>query len=122
MSAQMRIQMNPRKFFFSSLPAAWAYGFVALLFLGWLAGMTAFPALSHGNPGHGTPACPWPLDNHGSITCVSHSTYERASAAGEPLAAGVVMGFFALHTGVAADDIVRRRRGGQSDDSPVVPQ
>lgn len=122
MTAQMRNQMNPRKFFFSSLPKAPAYGFMAVFFLGWLAGMTAFPALSQGNPGHGTPECPWPLDNHGAVSCVSHSTYDRAGAAGERLAAGVFIGFFAIHIGVAVDDIVRRRSGGQDASSPVAPQ
>ena len=111
MSTQMKAQGNPRTFFFPWLPKQAAYGLPAAFFLGggWLAAMTAFPALSQGSPTGGTPGCPWALEDHGTVNCVSHVTYERAGAAGERFAAGIIMGFFIVHCGAAASEIVRRR-------------
>jgi hypothetical protein len=71
--------------------------------------MTAFPALAQGSPTSGTPGCAWALEDHGTITCVSHATYQRAGAAVERFAAGVIMGFFIVHFGVTTSEIVRRR-------------
>jgi hypothetical protein len=107
----MRVQSNPRTFFFPGLPKQAAYGLFGVVFLGWLAAVTAFPALSAGSPMTGLPApgCPWALEDHGTITCVSHAAYQRAGAAGERFAAGVIMGFFVVHFGVMASEIVRRR-------------
>lgn len=112
MSAQARAQWNPRKFFFDALPRSAAYALMGVFYAGWLAGMSAFPALSNGNPVAATASCRWPLDSHGIITCVSQGRYDRAGAAGERLAAGVLMGFFTIHLGVALNEIVRRRGEG----------
>jgi hypothetical protein len=109
MSTQMRGQINPRTFFFPGLPKQAAYGVLDVFFLGWPAAMTAFPSLSQGSPTTGTPGCPWPLEDHGTVTCVSHATYQRAGAASERFAAGVIMGFFVIHFGVATSEMVRRR-------------
>lgn len=109
MSAQMKVQRNPRTFLFSGLSKQAAYGLLGAFFLGWLAAMTAFPALSQGSPTTGTPGCPWALEDHGTVTCVSHNTYQRAGAAGERLAAGVIVGFFVIHFGVLTSEIARRR-------------
>jgi hypothetical protein len=105
----MNVQRNPPTFFFFGLPKQPAYGLLFAFFLGWLAAMTAFPSLSEGSPTTGTPGCPWALEDHGTITCVSHATYQRAGAAAERFAAGVTMGFFVVHFGVMASEIVRRR-------------
>jgi uncharacterized protein DUF2510 len=122
MRAQVQMQMNPRAFFFPTLPKATAYGVMGLFFLGWLSATTAFPALSAGNPTRGGPGCPWALDDHGRVTCVSHARYEHAGAAGERVAAGVLMGFFVIHAAVAADDLRRRGRGGDTAGAPIVPR
>ncbi len=111
MSAQMRLQINPRTFFFPGLPKQAAYGLLGVFFLAWLAAMTAIPSLSEGNPTTGTPGCPWALEDHGTVTCVSHATYERAGAAGERFAGGVLLGFFVIHFGVVTSEIARRRGG-----------
>ena len=110
MSAQMKVQRNPRTFFFPGLPKQAAYGLLGVLFLAWLAAMTAaIPASSQGSPTSGMPGCPWPLEDHGTITCVSHAAYLQAGAAVERFAAGVIMGFFVIHFGVVTSEIVRRR-------------
>ncbi len=75
MSAQMKVQRNPRTFFFPGLPKYGAYGLLGAAFLAWLAAMTAIPASSQGSPMSGTPGCPWPLEDHGAVTCVSHDAY-----------------------------------------------
>jgi hypothetical protein len=109
MSSQMKVQRNPRTFFFPGLSKPAGYGLLCAFLLGWLAAMTAFPSLAQGSPTTGTPGCPWALEDHGTITCVSHATYERAGVAGERFAAGVIMGFFVVHFGVVTSEIVRRR-------------
>ncbi len=110
MSAQMKVQRNPRTFFFPGLPKQAAYGLLGVLFLAWLAAMTAaIPASSQGSPTSGMPGCPWPLEDHGTITCVSHAAYLQAGAAVERFAAGVIMGFFVIHFGVVTSEIARRR-------------
>jgi hypothetical protein len=121
MKAQQRAQRNPVKFFFEGLPKPLAYGAIGVFFAGWLAGMTAFPDLSHGNPTH-SPLCRWPLENHGTITCVSHAAYRAAGAAEVRAGSGVLMGFFVMHLGVAAASIARRRRavGGGPSPKPCV--
>jgi len=86
-----------------------AYALTTLAFLGWLAGMTAFPALWHGGTNGGTPGCPYQLTNHGSLSCVSLTTYQHVGAAEQRLAAGVLLAFFVFHFAVAWGELVRRR-------------
>lgn len=107
-SAQVQVQRNPRMFLFGSLPTMYAYGLIAVVFLGWLAAMASFPGLVQGNPVDPMPGCPWPLMNHGFVTCVSYVRYEDAGAAGERFASGILMFFFGMHFGVAFDELVRR--------------
>ena len=71
--------------------------------------MTAIPASCRGGPTSGMPGCPWPLEDHGAVTCGSHAAYLQAGAAVERFAAGVIMGFFVVHFAVAASEVVRRR-------------
>jgi hypothetical protein len=78
-------------------------------FLAWLAAMTAIPASCRGGPTSGMPGCPWPLEDHGAVTCVSHAAYLQAGAAVERFAASVVMSLFLAHFGVVTSEIVRRR-------------
>jgi len=117
-SAHVRMQVSALRFFFPSLPKMQAYGLTALVFLAWLGGMAAFPALSQGGPVSAVPGCQWPLENHGSVTCVSYSQYQQAGAAGKQLAAGVLTFFFVIHAGVTLDETVRRRK--LRDELPVV--
>jgi hypothetical protein len=108
MSAQA--QRNPRLFLFPDLPKAVGYGLTGVFVAAWLAAMTA--PMNYGRPVAGMMmmGCPWPLNDHGVITCVSHATYNRAGAADERFVCGILLFFFALHFGVIASEILRRRR------------
>jgi hypothetical protein len=110
MRARPAMSWNPRKFFFGDLPAKFAWPFVVLFYLGWLSAMTAFPTLASGGPGGARPGCPYLLDNKSSFTCVSQRRYEHAGAAEQRFAGGVVLGFFAIHTGAALGGLHRRRQ------------
>ena len=76
-------------------------------FIGWLFGITAFPSLTNGNPTKGSPRCPWPLEDHGVITCVSHATYLQAV---QRLIRWSPYGIFAMHFGVALSEVRRRSK------------
>lgn len=112
-SAQVKVQWNPRTFFFPSLPRTYAYALIAVAFFGWLAALASFPGLVQGNPVDPMPGCPWPLMNHGFVTCVSQTGYEDAGASGERFASGILMFFFGMHFGVAYNELVRR--SGQAE-------
>jgi hypothetical protein len=114
-AAQRREQRNPKEFFFPDLPASTANAITAIFFLAWLAGVTAILSLGAGDPSPGSPGCPWPLDSHGVITCVSHAAYLRAGAASERALAGVLLGFFVIHFGVAQSEVIRTRRVESTD-------
>jgi hypothetical protein len=110
--SQVRAQKNSRKFLFGALPAPVAYPLIAAIFLGWLAVLTSFPALSQGNPSNPLPGCPWALSNHGFVTCVSETRFLETSAAAQRAASGVLAFFFTMHFGVAVNELVRRRATG----------
>jgi hypothetical protein len=107
---RMTTNPDPRRFFFQGLPLWQANTLLVIFFLAWVTGMTAFRSLISGSPTSPTPACPYRLVDHGTYSCVSRSKYLAAGAAGQRLAAGVLAGFFAIHFGVAAAEL-RRRRG-----------
>lgn len=108
--AQIQAQRNSRIVLFGALPSWASYGLMTAIVLGWLAGMTSFFSLSQGGPMEGLPGCRWPLQSHGAVTCVSVRTYEEAARAEQRLVGGVFMFFFVVHAGVAANEVVRRRR------------
>jgi uncharacterized protein DUF2510 len=110
MRASQSVGLNPRTFFFGDFPTRLAYPFLGLAFVGWLSAMTAFPALTNGGPGGASHGCPYTLDNHGTYTCVSKQTYEHAGAGEQRLATGILLGFFAIHTGAALGGVYRRRQ------------
>lgn len=111
MRASQAMSLNPRGFFFGDLPSRFARPLLTLAFLGWLSAMTAFPALANGGPaGAGGGGCPYRLDNHGSYTCVSRQTYEHAGAGEQRFASGIMLGFFAIHSGAALGGLPRRRQ------------
>jgi hypothetical protein len=91
------------------LPNWCAYALTILGALGWLAAMTTFPVLTPGGTNGGTPGCPYQLSNHGSLSCVSLTTYQHVGAAEERSAAGMFLFFFAFHFVVAWGELVRRR-------------
>jgi hypothetical protein len=72
--------------------------------------MTAFPALAHGGPAGARGGCAYRLNNHGSYTCVSRQTYEHAGAGEQRFASGIMLGFFAIHSGAALGGLHRRRQ------------
>ena len=107
--AQLRAQraMSARAFFFNTLPMRIAGPLLALAFLGWLSAMFAFSALSQGGPDSPAPGCPYRLSNHGSFTCVSKARYDNAGAGEQRFASGILLAFFALHTGGALGGLRR---------------
>jgi hypothetical protein len=102
-------ERDPRRFFFDGLPIRQANALVAVAFLGWLAAMTSFPSLTSGGPTSPAPGCPYRLQNHGSYKCVSRATYMHAGAAEQRFAAGIIAAFLAIHLGVNAAELARRR-------------
>jgi hypothetical protein len=118
-----RIRMKKRQrgsfnLLFGGLSTLTVYVLMALFFLGWLAGVTAFASSPAGNPTRGHAGCPYALNEHGSIECVSRSTYERARTQGQRGAAGVMSGFFVFHFGASASELNRRRGHGSSPAAP----
>jgi hypothetical protein len=103
---------KPRAFFFGNLPANVGRPLLALAFLGWLSGVTAFPTLARGGPAGAGDGCPYQLSNHGIYTCVSQHVYEHAGAAEQRLASGILLGFFAIHIGAALGGLHGRRQAG----------
>jgi hypothetical protein len=86
---------------------------VALVILFYLAvfqGQRAFSSASsnEGNPVGPTSTCRWPLENHGSITCVSHAAYVAAGTSLQRGAAGVILGFFAFQLAILIGFIANR--------------
>jgi hypothetical protein len=75
----------------------------------WLAGMTAVPSISNGNPTAPTTGCPWPLVNHGVQTCVSYSKYLAAGVGLQRFAVGVLLGFYLIHAASSLSEIRLRR-------------
>ena len=100
---------NPRVFLFGGLAKRVGYVLMVLLFVGWLAGVTAFASSSGGNPTRGHAGCPYALNQHGSIECVSRATYERTQTALQRGVAGILGFFFVFHFGVASGELNRRR-------------
>jgi hypothetical protein len=92
---------NPRKFFFGSLSTQASAVLLAAAVGGWLLAMTAFPALAGGGPDGHSATCAYVLANHGSRTCVSRGAYQRAGAAEQRFAAGILLAFYCLHCGAA---------------------
>lgn len=108
-AATVRSGKSMKQVVFGPLPARAAYALKILGFLGWLAGMTAFPALWLGGTNGSTPGCPYQLSNHGSLSCVSLTTYQHVGAAEQRLVAGVLLFFFVFHFALAWSELVRRR-------------
>lgn len=99
---------SPRRFFFGELQRPLSYLLLTLATSGWLLGMTSFASLAHGGPAGSRANCPYVLNNHGSLSCVTQKDYEEAGAAEQRLAAGVLLAFYSLHLGSAASALVSR--------------
>jgi hypothetical protein len=104
-----RLTLSMLKPVLTVMPGAVAYGLIGVAILGWVSAITAFPALSSGNPSTATSGCPSPLVDHGAVTCVTHSAYLHAGAAAQRFGAGIVGFFFALHFLVTLCEAVRQR-------------
>jgi hypothetical protein len=109
LAEQRTASRSPRALFYPDLPQRVSRAVTATFLIGWVGGMSAFLSLGQGDPSPGTPGCPWPLNNHGVVTCVSHAKYVSVSAAGERLAAGIMMVFFAVHFAIATSEAIRRQ-------------
>jgi hypothetical protein len=105
--------------FFGGLPKGARVGLFVIFVLAWLSAMTAFPAISNGGPVSSTPNCPWPLSNHGVLTCVTHDVYVHAGASLQRFAAGILAGFFLMHFGVVMSEVLRRSGGADGALSPI---
>jgi hypothetical protein len=89
-----------------------AYPVVLLAFI---SAFSAVPAIYDGGPATpGQPGshCRWPLDNHGTISCVSHARYLAAGAGAQRFVLSVLFVFyFAQMTEFARERNLRRARG-----------
>ena len=99
---------NPRRFIFGALPPGLGWTLLLVVFLGWLSAMTAFPTFTAGLPAEAGGGCHYRLETHGDYKCVSQARYDDARAGQQRFATGILLGFFALQSGVALD--ARRRR------------
>ncbi len=106
------------KLFFGGLPKHGRIAVTMLWLSAWACAMfLSVPFLVGGSAGTAHPgfACPWPLHNHGDTTCVTHSAYERAGAAGQRFPASILMGFFVMHIGITTSELMRRSKSKSSD-------
>jgi hypothetical protein len=108
---RMQRSMSPRAFFFGDLSRRVAGPLLGIAFAGWLSAMTALP--SQGATAASAPGCPYRLDDHGPTTCVSKRTYEHVGAGEQRFASGILLGFFAIHTGAALGGLRFRRDAGR---------
>lgn len=61
------------------------------------------PIVRFGGPSGPTPSCRWPLDNHGTVTCVSHAAYISAVTEVQRFVLGVAMPFYGFFVMLMAD-------------------
>lgn len=108
--ARKGLGRNPQTFFFGELDAKLARPLLVVAFFGWLSAMIALPALAHGGPIGPGGGCRYRLDSHGSYTCVSRATYEHTGAGEQQVAGGIMLAFFAIHTGAALGGLTRRKQ------------
>jgi hypothetical protein len=102
-------RLPTRTFFFGELDVRIARPLMAVALLGWLGAMTAWPSLVHGGPTGPGDGCRYRLFSHGSYTCVTAHTYEHVGAGEQRFASGILLVFFAVHTGAALGGL--RRKG-----------
>ena len=100
---------NPRTFLFGDLDPVPAWSLLVLFLLGWVSAITAIYLIVGGNPAGAGNGCAYRLDDHGVYSCVSRTTYLRAGAGVQRFAAGILLGFYALHTGAALGGLRRHR-------------
>jgi hypothetical protein len=104
---------NVFKFFVSAIPKTAAIALAATFYLAVFIGSTSFSD-SGGVAQRGSADCPYQLNQHGDITCVSHAAYERERSGEERGLAALLCGFFAVHLAGSAGEVNRRRREGPS--------
>jgi hypothetical protein len=79
----------------SRLARGFLFGLIALAGGGMVQGLlAAHQWFGRGGPGRPSQNCPWPITDHGSTTCVAHSTYLAAGAGVQRFTAGVALLFF----------------------------
>lgn len=100
---------DPRAFFFEGLPKRAANALVAVFYGCWVTAALTFLSLTSGGPGSAGAGCRYRLESHGTFRCVSHATYVHVGAAEQRFASAVLAGFFVIHLGVSAAELVRRR-------------
>lgn len=83
------------------LDACW---FAAALIAG-----TSLLWLRDGGPTDATSACRWPLQNHSTITCVSHQRYLSTGAAVQRGSVATFGAFFVVHYRIALGELRRWR-------------
>lgn len=96
--------------FFRRVPAVVTALLIAGMVFGWVAVLSSFGPLGGGQPERGGPKCPYELNDHGSVTCVSKSTFDQAVVAGQRAAAGVFLGLFSFQCVAIWSDVGRRQR------------
>jgi hypothetical protein len=98
---------------FGPLPDQAAYILKGLLFLGWVAAITAvFTLKNGGTPNGGTPECPYQLIDvglNGISNCVSLTAYQHAGAVEQRLVASALLSFFVFQFTIACSEFLQRR-------------
>ena len=101
---------DQRKFFFGDLRPALGNLLLACFFAGWIAGFVAVSGLNAGTPTGARPGCPFPLQSHGAITCVTRGAYQHVGATDQRFTAGVLFSFFSLDLGGGLSSLAWFRR------------
>jgi len=63
------------------------------------------PVMRLGGPGTATSSCRWALDNHGTVTCVSHAAYISAVTEVQRFVLGIAMAFYGFFGLLMADGL-----------------
>ena len=122
MQGRVRPLRDPRRLFFGDLRRDVATTLIVLAGLGIVAVLTAYPAVSKGGLDGGGPGCPYRLRTRTDTVCVTAAEYDQVRAGQQRVVAGILVGFFSVHMGVALSGVLRRDGlGRRPDDEPGDP-
>lgn len=95
--------------FFERVPAAVSLVLFAAMIFASVSVSNSFGPLGGGQPSRGRGDCPYELNSHGAISCVSRATYEQAVTSEQRAGAGTFAGLLAFQCLASWSDLGRRR-------------